>query len=119
MAKEPVVLDEAFATFEEIWSPRIAGTVNDYDVKIARGEGDFPEHAHADTDELFIVLEGELTLTLPDRTVVLPRGGVFTVPAGVRHQPSATPGTRLLFIEPRGVRNTGDDDDAGTTGHAL
>ena len=116
---DPTDLDTAFATFDETWQPRIAGQVNDYDVKIARGEGDFPEHVHSDTDELFLVLEGELTLTMPDRTVVLGPNQLFTVPAGTRHQPSATPGTRLLFIDPRGVVNTGDEDASGTTGHEL
>lgn len=129
-----VDLDDAYASFDEVWSPRVAARVNDYDVKIAKGAGDFPAHVHADTDEFFLVLEGELTLTMPDQTVVLAAGQLFTVPAGTRHQPSATPGTRLMFIEPRGVMNTGDDDGSflasehsqdsfsdrtGTTGHSL
>lgn len=112
-------LDEAYATFDEPWQPRIVGRFNDDDVRSARGLGYFPEDVHADTDEMSLVLAGELTSAMPDRTVVLGPNQLFTVPAGRPHQPSATEGTRLLFIEPRGVLNTGDDAPSGTTGHAL
>lgn len=117
---QPLHLDEVFAGFEQTWSPRIVAVVNDYDVKVARGAGEFPEHAHPETDEFFLVLEGTLHLDLPDRTVTLQRGGTFTVPAGVRHRPRAEEGTRLLMFEPRGTLNSGDAQDvAGTAGHRL
>jgi len=119
---DPVQLDEAFGRFAEVWSPRVVAGVNDYDVKIARGEGQFPEHAHDDTDEFFLVLDGRLTLELPERgeQVVLERGGVYTVPRGVRHRPVAEPGTRMLMFEPRGTVNSGDAEGVtGTAGVAL
>lgn len=116
---DKVNLEDAYATFDEPWQPRIAAHVNDYDVKIARGDGSIPEHVHAETDEFFLVLEGELTLAMPDGDVVLGAGEVYTVPAGTPHAPSAMPGTKLLFIEPRGVLNTGDGDPSGTAGHEL
>lgn len=119
---EPVHLADAFASFDEHWSPRIAATVNDYDVKIAKVAGEFPVHAHDGTDEFFLVLEGRLVLELPDegRDVVLGTGGVFTVPRGVRHRPVADPGTRILMFEPRGTVNTGDSTEReGTTGATL
>lgn len=119
---EPVHLDQAFASFDEHWSPRIAAAVNDYDVKIAKVAGEFPAHAHDDTDEFFLVLQGRLVLELPDegREVVLGPGGVYTVPRGVRHRPVADPGTRILMFEPRGTVNTGDSTErAGTTGTTL
>jgi mannose-6-phosphate isomerase-like protein (cupin superfamily) len=113
-----VSLDRAFESFDEIWSPRIVTAVNDYDVKIARGSGDFPEHDHPETDEFFLVLGGRLHLALPDRTVTLGPGEVFTVPRGVRHRPRAVEGTRFLMFEPRGTPNTGDPA-TGSTGVPL
>lgn len=114
-------LDAVFAGFDTPWEPRIVARINDYDVKIARGEGDFPEHQHDDTDEYFHVLEGQLTLHLPDdgSSVVLAPGDVFVVPRGVRHAPHAEPGTRILMFEPRGTMNTGDADASGTAGIDL
>lgn len=107
----PVDLNRAYDTFTETWSPRIAAVVNDYDVKIAKVEGEYVWHAHADTDEFFLVLAGELTLELEGRDPVrLGPMQVFTVPRGMRHRPSATPGTQILFLEPRGTLNSGDAD---------
>lgn len=108
----PVDLPSAYASFvSEIWAPRIAATVNDYDVKIANGGGEYVWHAHAETDEFFLVLEGRLTIELEGREpVVLGPLQLFTVPRGLRHKPSAEPGTRLLFFEPRGTVNSGDAD---------
>ncbi len=114
---EPLHLSDVFAGFDETWSPRVVARMNGDDVKVAKVEGEFPEHAHDETDEFFLVLAGELHLDLPDRTVTLREGGTFTVPRGVRHRPRAEPGTRLLLIEPRGTLNTGDSTErAGTTG---
>lgn len=116
----PLHLDDVFAGFDETWSPRVVASVNDYDVKVARAAGEFPEHAHDDTDEFFLVLAGRLHLDLPDGTVTLHPGGTFTVPRGVRHRPRAEEGTRLLLFEPRGTVNTGDAEAAtGTAGHRL
>jgi mannose-6-phosphate isomerase-like protein (cupin superfamily) len=110
----------AFDRFADLWSPRIVAQVNEYDVKIVRAEGDFPEHAHEDTDELFLVLEGRLVLELPGREpVVLGPGQLQVIPRGVRHRPVADPGTRILLLEPRGTVNTGDADQPGTTGTPL
>ena len=98
----------------ELWSPHVVGEVNDYDVKAANVAGDYPEHVHDDTDEIFLVLAGRLRLDQPDRTVVLEPLDLFTVPRGVRHRPHAEPGTRILNIEPRGT--TQDGTAVGTTG---
>jgi mannose-6-phosphate isomerase-like protein (cupin superfamily) len=122
----PVDLTRAFASFSEVWAPRIAATVNEYDVKIAHGGAPYVWHAHPDTDEFFLVLEGELTIELEGRDpVVLGALQVFTVTRGLRHRPSAVPGTRVLFFEPRGTANSGDADLSAdphvfsTTGLAL
>jgi mannose-6-phosphate isomerase-like protein (cupin superfamily) len=122
-----VDLPSAYASFaDEFWAPRIAATVNDYDVKIANGEGEFPWHAHDETDEFFLVVAGELTIELEGRDpVVLGPLQLFTVPRGLRHRPTAVPGTRVLFFEPRGTVNSGDADVSGdaavvsTTGLTL
>ncbi len=117
---EPVDLATAAATFDEIWSPRIVARVNDYDVKLAKGEGELPAHVHERTDELFVVLAGRLRLVLDDGEVALAPGQLFVVPRGVRHRPVAEPGTQLLLLEPRGTVNTGDAAGmAGTAGVDL
>ena len=102
----------------EMWSPHVVAEVNDYDVKVVNVDGDFVEHAHDETDELFLVLAGRLTIDLPDGAVTLDPYDVFTVPRGVRHRPRAEPGTRILILEPRGTVNTGDPA-TGTTGVRL
>ncbi|MBW8480802.1 cupin domain-containing protein [Actinomadura parmotrematis] len=129
MNTEPIALADALASFDALWSPRIVARVNDYDVRVAKVEGEHLWHAHDTTDEFFLVLSGELRIALREdageRTVHLPRGAVFTVPKGVEHKPSAAPGTTLLLFEPTGTSTVGDRHapvpahvDA-TTGHAL
>ena len=98
---EPIDLSAALATFDQLWSPRIVTSVNDYDVRIAKVAGEHVWHTHDHTDEFFLVLSGELTIELRDRTVTLPQGSVFVVPRGVeRHDAvpdhvDATTGHRL------------------------
>jgi mannose-6-phosphate isomerase-like protein (cupin superfamily) len=101
----------------ELWSPHVVAEVNDYDVKVANLDGEFTEHVHEDTDELFLVLAGRLFLDLPDRTVTLEPMELFTVARGVTHRPRAEAGTRILLLEPRGTSQ--DGTDSGTTGIRL
>ncbi|MGW7403186.1 cupin domain-containing protein [Streptomyces sp. NPDC054833] len=126
---EPVSLAAALASFAERWSPRIVTTVNDYDVRVAKVEGEHVWHVHDHTDEFFLVLGGELHIALREpageRTVVLPRGSVFTVPRGTEHKPSAPGPAEILVFEPTGTLSVGDRHDEvpghvdATTGHAL
>ncbi len=126
---EPVALSAALGSFSELWSPRIVTTVNDYDVRVANVEGEHLWHVHDDTDEFFLVLNGELHIALREaageRTVVLPRGSVFTVPRGTEHKPSAPVPTEILLLEPIGTSTVGDRHEEVpahvevTTGHAL
>jgi mannose-6-phosphate isomerase-like protein (cupin superfamily) len=102
---------------DALWSPHVVGEVNDYDIKVANVAGDFAEHVHDDTDEVFLVLSGRLHLDLPDRTVILEPMDLFTVPRGTRHRPRAEPGTRILMLEPRGT--TQDGTPEGTAGIRL
>jgi mannose-6-phosphate isomerase-like protein (cupin superfamily) len=109
---EPINLHSALASFTDLWSPRIVSRVNDYDVRVAKVAGDHLWHAHDDTDEFFLVLDGELTIVLRDeqgeRAVTLPKGAVFVVPRGVEHRPSAPGGASILMFEPTGTLSVGD-----------
>ena len=96
------------ALFSEHWSPRIVATLNDYEVKVVKFQGDFTWHDHADTAELFLVLHGRMTIEMRDRTVALGPGEMFVVPRGVEHCPHAVEECHALLIEPAGVVNTGD-----------
>jgi mannose-6-phosphate isomerase-like protein (cupin superfamily) len=90
------------------WSPKTVATVNDYDVRLVKVQGEFVRHQHADTDEFFLVLDGELTIRLDDGEVVLGPGDVYVVPRGVHHQPYAAEDTQIMLFEPRHIVNTGD-----------
>jgi mannose-6-phosphate isomerase-like protein (cupin superfamily) len=120
MTDQPVDLDAALDGIAEPFDPRIAATVNDYDVKIAKIERPYVWHAHPETDEFFLVLRGRLTIELHGRPAVrLGPHEVFTVPRGLRHLPGGEPGTRVLMFEPRETLNSGDSGAAGTTGRPL
>ena len=89
------------------WSPRVVAELNNYRLKVVRIEGDFVWHDHPETDEAFLVLEGELRIDLRDGAVRLNPGELFVVPKGVEHKPYAAKEVKLLLIEPRGILNTG------------
>jgi mannose-6-phosphate isomerase-like protein (cupin superfamily) len=111
---DAVDLDVKLAVIGEHWSPKLVATLNDYDVKLVKLQGDFVWHAHDATDELFLVLDGELTIQLRDRDVVLGPRQLFVVPRGVEHCPRADGEVSALLLEPRGVVNTGDAGGALT-----
>ena len=96
------------ARFSEHWAPKKIAELNDYDVKIVKVQGDFTWHSHADTDELFLVIDGRLTIQMRDGDVALGPGELFVVPHGAEHCPRADVETAVLLLEPRGVVNTGD-----------
>jgi mannose-6-phosphate isomerase-like protein (cupin superfamily) len=125
----PVNLTTALASFDDIYSPRIVAQVNDYDVRIAHTLGEHVWHVHADTDEFFLVLDGQFDVALRadgDETMVaLSKGDTFVVPKGTEHKPSS-PGGSILMFEPSGTSTTGDrhegeipDHVDGTTGRDL
>ena len=126
---EPISLNAALASFTDHWSPRIVTAVNDYDVRVAKVEGEHVWHVHDHTDEFFLVLAGELHIGLREpsgeRTVVLPKGSLFTVPRGTEHKPYAPVPTEILLFEPTGTLTVGDRHDPvpdhvdATTGHTL
>lgn len=107
---EVVNLDEKFAAFSDRWAPRRVASYNGNDIRIVKVEGEFVWHVHDDTDDFFLVLEGELDIELRDRTVTLGPGELFVVPRGVEHRPVARRGEVLMInIEPGGTHNLGGD----------
>jgi len=105
-------LSQALAAFDEVYSPRIVGRVNDYDLKIAHAKGEHVWHVHEHTDEFFLVIEGRFDIALREadgreRTVELRAGDIFVVPRGTEHKPSS-PGGAILMFEPSGTSTTGD-----------
>ncbi len=103
-----VDLRDKLSLFSEHWSPKVVATMNDYEVKVVKVKGEFVWHSHADTDELFLVVDGTLTIQLPDGDVTLGPGQLFVVPRGVEHCPVAAEEASILLIEPAGVVNTGE-----------
>ncbi len=130
MDAKPVNLTEALASFDDVYSPRIVTRMNNYDVRIAHARGEHVWHVHADTDEFFLVLDGQFDIALrgadgSERAVVLRKGDTFVVPRGTEHKPSS-PGGAILMFEPSGTSTTGDrhegripDHVDTTTGHEL
>jgi mannose-6-phosphate isomerase-like protein (cupin superfamily) len=108
MQKDKVNLAKKLAQFQDHWHPRTVAQLNDHDVMVVKVQGEFVWHKHDETDDFFLVLDGQLHVRLRDRTVVLGPGELFVVPRGVEHQPYAERETSLLLIEPTGTPNTGD-----------
>ena len=105
--------------FDEHWSPRVIAEMNDYQFKLAKLQGEFVWHDHADTDETFIVLDGKLRIDFRDGSVELGAGEMYVVPRGVEHKPCAEAEVKVLLIEPRGVVNTGDEDSELTAANDV
>lgn len=105
---ESINLAAKLAQFSDHWAPRTVARLNDYDVMVVKVQGEFVWHKHDETDDLFLVLAGHLTMRLRDREVALGPGELFVVPRGVEHQPFAAEEAHLLLIEPTGTPNTGD-----------
>ena len=107
-AHRPIVLAEKLAAFTEHWQPRTVAEFNGHDIMVVKAQGEFVWHKHDDTDDLFLVLRGELEIQLRDGSVLLRAGDLFVVPKGVEHRPVAREEVHLLLIEPSGTPNTGD-----------
>jgi mannose-6-phosphate isomerase-like protein (cupin superfamily) len=105
---EKVNLAEKFGRFDDYWSPKIVGQLNGQLVKLAKLKGEFVWHHHEVEDELFLVVQGQLTIKLPDQDVVLEAGEFLIVPRGVEHKPVAEEEAQVLLFEPQGTLNTGN-----------
>lgn len=101
-------LTEKFSRFDDQWNPKIVADLNDSQVKLAKVQGEFVWHQHENEDELFIVVQGHLTIELRDGQVTLGPGELVVIPKGVEHRPVARDEVHLMLIEPQGIRHTGD-----------
>lgn len=108
MVDDKINLEAALASFDEPFSPRIVARYNNNKVFLAKAKGEFVWHSHPETDDLFLVLEGRLTIQLRDGDVELGPGELYVVPRGVEHCPRSDEGASILVIEPEGTPNTGD-----------
>ena len=120
MDAQPVNLQAALNSFDEIYSPRIVTRMNDYDVRIAHANGEHVWHVHENTDEFFLVLDGQFDIALreggAERVVSLRQGDVFVVPKGTEHKPSS-PGGSIMMFEPSGTVSTGDRHEGDIPAH--
>jgi mannose-6-phosphate isomerase-like protein (cupin superfamily) len=110
--ENPVNLDAKLTLFTDHWQPRTVAEFNGHDIMIVKAQGEFIWHKHDNTDDLFLVLKGRLTIDLPDGSVSLGPGELFVVPRGIEHRPKAEEEVHLLLIEPSGTPNTGDPNTA-------
>ncbi len=101
-------LASKYKKITEHWSPKVVAEMNDYQFKLAKVNNDFIWHSHEDTDETFIVIEGKIYIEFEDETVELSEGEMIVVPKGKKHRPYADEEAKIMLIEPKGVRNTGD-----------
>lgn len=108
VANKPVDIAEKLSLFSERWSPKTVARLNGYEIKVVKVQGEFTWHTHQDTDELFLVIKGLLTIQLRNGNVVLGPGQLFVVPRGVEHCPATDAEVHVVLMEPTGVVNTGD-----------
>lgn len=109
MEYKAVNFEEKLALFDEQWAPKVIAEMNDYQFKVVKINGDFVWHNHEDTDETFIVWEGNLRIDFRDGHVDLAKGDMYVVPRRVEHKPYAENEVKMLLIEPRGLLNTGNE----------
>jgi mannose-6-phosphate isomerase-like protein (cupin superfamily) len=107
MARQPINLAAKFAKFSEHWSPKIVAQMNDYHFKLVKFQGEFVWHDHPHTDEVFIVLDGAMTIHFRDGDIAVGAGEMFVIPKGVEHKTSATAECRAMLVETAGTVNTG------------
>jgi len=108
MDYQPINFQEKLAKFSEQWSPKIIAQMNDYHFKIAKLQGEFIWHDHPETDEVFILLKGQLEIQFRAGNVVLQEGEMFVVPKGLEHKPVAKEECHIMLVELAGTVNTGD-----------
>ncbi|HJO93730.1 MAG TPA: cupin domain-containing protein [Victivallales bacterium] len=111
MDNSKINIKEKFEKFNDFWSPRIIAQMNDYHFKVAKFNGEFVWHKHDETDEVFIVIDGKMTIKLRNETILLETGEMFVVPKGIEHKPTTENECKVLLIEPKGTVNTGDSEN--------
>jgi mannose-6-phosphate isomerase-like protein (cupin superfamily) len=108
MKRTAINLKEKLAKFSEHWSPKIIAQMNDYHFKLVKFKGDFVWHRHEDTDETFIILNGEMSINFRDGKIDLKTGEMFVVPKGAEHKPFAKKECKIMLVEPAKTVNTGN-----------
>jgi mannose-6-phosphate isomerase-like protein (cupin superfamily) len=108
MAIQPINLKDKLSLFTEQYSPRIVARMNDCHFKVAKFRGDFVWHSHPETDETFLVVEGEMRMDFREGSVRLKTGEMLVVPRGIEHKPYAEDECQVLLVEPAGTVNTGN-----------
>tara|TARA_B100001287_G_C22176089_1_gene296946 strand:+ start:123 stop:500 length:378 start_codon:yes stop_codon:yes gene_type:complete len=108
LTKPKINLKSKLELIKDYWSPKVVAELNDYQFKLAKIKDEFIWHQHNDTDEAFMVIEGNIEIELEDSTVELSEGEMFIVPKGAKHKPIARGEAHIMLIEPRDVKNTGD-----------
>ncbi len=106
---EAIDLAAVLATIQQPWQPRTVAVLNDYDLRVVRTHGEFTRHTHPETDEVFLVLSGSLTIRRGDGDVTLGPGQLYVVPKGTPHQPFSEDGAEVLLVEPSATVNTPDN----------
>jgi|TARA_B100001964_G_C13796689_1_gene406937 mannose-6-phosphate isomerase-like protein (cupin superfamily) len=119
VAMQNIDLNKKLECFSDHWSPRIIASVNGQEVKLAKFEGAFDWHSHADADEMFLVLDGSFTMEFRDRSVTLSKGQMIVVPKGVEHRPIAEAECSVMLVETAGLVNTGDGEETDRTTSAM
>ena len=119
MSRQSINFSRKFGLFDAQWEPKVIAEINDYQFKLIKLQGDFIWHNHRNTDEAFIVIEGDLRIDFRDGAVHVAAGEMFVVPKGVEHKPFAEKEVKLLLIEPRGVLNTGHEGGERTADNDM
>lgn len=115
MKYKSINLQQKLTKFSEHWSPKIIAQLNDYHLKLAKVQGEFVWHDHPETDEVFLVVKGQLKILFRDSEVILNEGEMFVVPKGVEHKPIVENECHIMLIEPVGTVNTGDAENSNLT----
>ena len=111
MLADKINLKEKYSKFNQHWSPKVIAEMNDYQFKLVKIEDDFIWHHHDDTDEVFIVLEGQIFIEFENETIEINEGEMIVVPKGVKHKPFAKKEAKIMLVEPSGVVNTGEKEN--------
>lgn len=104
-----VNLSAKFAKFDDLWSPKLVGELNENFIKLAKGQGQLDWHSHENEDEFFLVVSGHLDIHLRDEVISLDPGEFYVVPKGVEHRPESVEGAEIVLIEPKETLHTGDE----------
>ena len=106
--KKLISLHSKFNVFSDHWSPKVIAEMNDYQFKLVKIKGEFVKHKHSETDEVFIVIDGKMSIEFETKTIEIKSGEMVVVPKGVNHKPFAEEECKIMLVEPKGVVNTGD-----------